>query len=254
MPTSAAAERAFAAAMTVLMLAGWWLTARDLPDFVLPGPVTVLVATARFFTETDLMAHAAISFLRVAASVTTAMALAFLLAMLPRVLPVTEEIVERRILTFLNSFPSVGWAILAVIWFGISNATVVFIQVAIVLPFCLINLLEGFRQLDRDLIELGDSLTRNRSRLYAKLVLPMLMPFATAALRIAYGISWKVALVSELFGARSGLGYLLQQAQVTADAAMVLATCLVIVLLFGLVDRLVLRPLGQRYSINKGGV
>ena len=55
--------------------------------------------------------------------------------------PVLEDVVERRILTFLNSFPSVGWAILGVVWFKISTPTVLFIQTAIVLPFCIVNAL-----------------------------------------------------------------------------------------------------------------
>ena len=39
-----------------------------------------------------------------------------------------------------------------------------------------------------------------------------------------------IALVAELFGTESGLGFLLQQAQSAADAATVFATCLAIVL------------------------
>jgi NitT/TauT family transport system permease protein/sulfonate transport system permease protein len=152
----------------------------------------------------------------------------------------------------LNSFPSVGWAILGVIWFQVSNGTVIFIQTAIVLPFCLINALEGFRQIDPDLDELGRSLSRNPWRRFVKVTLPLMMPFLIAGLRIAYGICWKIALVSELFGASSGLGYLLLRAQSSADAATVFAVCLVIVVIFGVVDRLLLRPLAARFSKNRG--
>ena len=116
------------------------------------------------------------------------------------------QLIERRILTFLNSFPSVGWAILGVVWFQISTATVLFIQTAIVLPFCIINALAGFRQIDPDLDELGRSLTRSSIRRFFKLTLPLIAPFLIAGIRVAYGICWKIALVSELFGASSGLG------------------------------------------------
>ncbi|MEO1106087.1 MAG: ABC transporter permease subunit, partial [Pseudomonadota bacterium] len=91
---------------------------------------------------------------------------------------------------------------------------------------------------------------RNRWRRFLKLQLPLIMPFLIAGLRIAYGIAWKVALVAELFGARSGLGWLLQQAQTRADAATVFAACLVIVVIFAAVDGFVLRPLARRYSQN----
>ncbi|MDQ4060058.1 MAG: ABC transporter permease subunit [Pseudomonadota bacterium] len=247
------AERAAAEGAVLLMILGWWLTARDLPAFVLPGPLEVGRAMLRFLTDTGYALHAATSFARVVASVVVAMALAVALAALVRAVPLTQAIVERRILTFLNSFPSVGWAILGVVWFQVSAATVIFIQTAIVLPFCLVNALEGFRQIDPELDELGRSLTRNPIRRFTRVTLPLVAPFLVAGARIAYGIAWKIALVSELFGASSGLGYLLMRAQSTADAATVFACCFVIVLIFGLTDRIALRPLAQRFSRNRGG-
>ena len=48
-----------------------------------------------------------------------------------------------------------------------------FIQTAIVLPFCIINALAGFRQIDPDLDELGRSLTRSPMRRFFKLTLPL---------------------------------------------------------------------------------
>ena len=245
-------QRLVAEGALVLLVLVWWVGSRHLPSFVLPGPLDVLKAMAQFVTDPATAINALISFARVVASVTIAMALAIALAVAMRAMPVLEGIIERRILTFLNSFPSVGWAILGVVWFKISTPTVLFIQTAIVLPFCLINVLAGFQQIDRDLEELGASLTRSSVRRFFKLTLPLVAPFLIAGLRIAYGICWKIALVSELFGASSGLGYLLMQAQTVSDAAMVFACCLVIVAIYGATDFLFLRPLARHFSVNQG--
>lgn len=241
----------FVAEGTILAFIGlWWFTARDLPDFVLPTPLEVGAAMGQLVVDPNLAVHVAASFLRVLAAVAVALVVAVALAASIRTGPIMQTIVERNILVVLNSFPSVGWAILGVIWFSISNGTVIFIEAMIVLPFCLINAIEGFRQIDPELDEMGRSFSRNRWRRFVKVQLPLIAPFVIAGLRIAYGIAWKVALVAELFGARSGLGWLLQQAQTRADAATVFAACLVIVVIFALVDALVLRPLAKRYSIN----
>ena len=245
-------QRLVAEGALVLLVLIWWIGSRHLPPFVLPGPMDVLKAAAQFVTDPDTAVNALISFGRVVASVAIAMVLALALVVAMRAMPALEGIIERRILTFLNSFPSVGWAILGVVWFKISTPTVLFIQTAIVLPFCLINVLAGFQQIDRDLEELGASLTRSPVRRFFKLTLPLVAPFLIAGLRIAYGICWKIALVSELFGASSGLGYLLMQAQTVSDAAMVFACCLVIVAIYGVTDFLFLRPLARRFSVNQG--
>lgn len=236
--------------VVLLLIAGWWATARDLPAFVLPGPLDVARAMAALVTDPDLIGHVATSFLRVLAAVVCAALVAVALAASMRTGLVMRVIVERNLLVVLNSFPSVGWAVLGVIWLGVSNGTVVFIQTMIVLPFCLIAAIEGFRQIDPELDEMGRSLTRSPWRRFLKLQAPLIAPFLIAGVRIAYGIAWKIALVAELFGASSGLGWLLQQAQTRADGATVFAACLVIVVIFALVDRLVLRPLARRFSIN----
>jgi NitT/TauT family transport system permease protein/sulfonate transport system permease protein len=243
-------SRLVADGFVVVMLVVWWLTARDMPDFVLPDPLEVAQAMGQLLVDPDLLSHVLSSFLRVLAAVSVALVVAVALAALIRTGPVLSTIVERNILVVLNSFPSVGWAILGVIWFSVSPGTVIFIEAMIVLPFCLINAIEGFRQIDPELEEMGQSLSRSRVRRFLKLQLPLILPFLIAGLRIAYGIAWKIALVAELFGATSGLGWLLQQAQSRADAATVLAACLLIVVIFALVDGLVLRPLARRFSIN----
>jgi NitT/TauT family transport system permease protein/sulfonate transport system permease protein len=246
-------QHGIAEGAVLLAVLGWWLTARGVPDFVLPSPAQVLAAVARFAIEPGLLYHLGVSFLRVIAAVASAMILAVALSLAARRSPILTAVIEQRVLLILNSFPSVGWAILGVVWFQVSNATVIFIETAIVLPFCLINALEGFRQIDTELEEMGRSLSRSRIRLFARVTLPLVMPFLVAGLRIAFGICWKIALVAELFGSQSGLGYLLLRAQSTSDAAMVFACCFIIVLVVFAVDRLAFHPLARAYSKNRGG-
>jgi NitT/TauT family transport system permease protein len=243
---------ALANAGILLALAVWWVAADKLPSFVLPGPLDVFATLARFFYDPVLAAHLAISFVRVSVAVVVAMVLAVALAIIGRPYRVLTVVIERRLLLILNSFPSVGWAILGVIWFGVSNWTVIFIEVAIVLPFCLTGALEGIRNIDVELEEMGRSFTRSPWRRFSRVTLPLILPFLMAGLRIVYGICWKIALVAELFGAQSGIGYLMLQAQSTANASMIFACCFVIVIVVFSVDRLLLAPLARAYSKNKG--
>jgi NitT/TauT family transport system permease protein/sulfonate transport system permease protein len=248
---SLGAQRAVTAIGIACLIGGWALAARGQPEYVLPGPVAVLQGVSRFLTEPQLAAQAGISLFRVVLSVIAGMVLALVLAGLVRRWRILDETIERRILTFFNAFPSVGWAILGVIWFQISNTTVIFVQVAIILPFCLINALAGFRQIDPEMDELGHSLTRGTWRRFRLLSLPLVAPFLLSGLRVAYGICWKIALVAELFGASSGLGYQLARAQSVSDATMVFACCIVIVLIFLITDLLFLKPLVQKFSANQ---
>ena len=113
------------------------------------------------------------------------------------------------------------------------------------LRFCLTNTLEGFRNIDPELEEMGASFSRSRWRRFTRVTLPLVMPFLVSGLRIAFGISWKIALVAELFGAESGLGFVMLKSEIVSDAATVYATCFAIVLLFLAGEKLVLDPLSR---------
>ena len=175
------------------------------------------------------------------ASVLLSLVLGLALALAAHARPWLDGIITDRILVEL--MPSVGWAILAVIWFKVSEFTVIFVQVMILLPFALINFAEGLRNLDQEVIEMASFSTRRTATL-VHVIIPMLLPYGIGALRVSYGVCWKIALVSELFGAQSGLGYLLQ-AQSVGDVVTVVATCLIIVLLFTLGEALIINPIAR---------
>jgi NitT/TauT family transport system permease protein/sulfonate transport system permease protein len=245
---SVVTERLIGEGVVLLALLGWWLASRGLPEFVMPGPLPVAARLVELFSSADFLRHLFTSAWRVLVSIVAAMLIGGGLAFLAHGVPWLAGVVEERIKPALNSFPSIGWAILAAIWFDPGDFGVIFVEVAILIPFCLINIAEGLRNIDRELMEMGYSFTRHRARILGRLTLPLLVPYALSATRIAYGIAWKIALVSELLGAPSGLGYLMLQAQTAADSKTFLAICFAIVLIFAAGERLVIVPLERRFA------
>jgi NitT/TauT family transport system permease protein/sulfonate transport system permease protein len=199
-------------------------------------------------TDPDFLVHTVASTVRVIASVAIALLLGGGLALLARAVPVLDGLISGLLQPFLNAFPSIGWAILAAIWFAPGHLSIIFVQVAILVPFCLINVAEGLRQVDREMLEMARSFTRRRPRVLATVTVPLLLPYVIGALRIAYGVAWKIALVAELLGSTSGLGFLMLRAQGSADITTVLAACLAIVALFYAGERLLLDPLARRFA------
>jgi NitT/TauT family transport system permease protein/sulfonate transport system permease protein len=231
--------------LVVGAILGWWAISQTISDLVMPGPIAVGKTLAELFFDPIFLDDILISTVRVIGSVIISVLLGMALALLPRNYPITEVIIQERIKPFLNSFPSVGWAILAVIWFGSSNFSVMFVQVAILTPFCLVNLTEGLKDLNQEVIEMGNSFSRNKYKIFFKITLPLLLPYIIAAIRIAYGVCWKIALVSELFGAEDGIGVIMIRAQTTANASMVFASCFAIVIIFMLGEKLIINPLAK---------
>ncbi len=106
----------------------------------------------------------------------------------------------------LLTFPAVCWAFLSVLWFGLSEAAPILTIVLIVLPFVALNIWEGTKAVDKDLLDMGKVYGADRRLMLRKILVPQLMPYIFSSLRIALSLSWKIALVAEAFGVASGVG------------------------------------------------
>ena len=220
-------ERAIGEGLPLVFLLLWWLTARSLPSFILPGPIETGETLLQLFIDPAFVGDTLISLARVVAAVILAVILGGALAGLARYVPSTAYAVQRRVLPVLNSFPSVGWAILATFWFQPDSASVIFVETLILIPFCAIALMQGIADMDRELLEMGASFSRS-----------------------GFKIAWKIALVSELFGVDHGLGYLMLRAEVIGNTAMVFASCFAIVIIFVTGEKLIIDPLARRFAIH----
>lgn len=230
-----------------VLLLLWYLVSRRVPEFILPSPLSVGRKTFELFFSPNLAHHTYASLARVLSSVAIALAVGGGVVLLARYLPLLEGVVVDRLIPFLNAFPSLGWAILAVFWFGVTNASVILVEVAILLPFCMINMWEGLKTLDPEMLEMARSFTRGRLRVLLRIILPMLFPYIFSSVRLMYGVAWKVSLIAELFGAKTGLGYLLNNARYEFETPLMFAAVVVIIILVFAVEKLLFDRLGRRF-------
>jgi NitT/TauT family transport system permease protein len=118
----------------------------------------------------------------------------------------TVEVFFDSWIMVLLTFPAVCWAFLSVLWFGLSEAAPILTIVLIVLPFVALNIWEGTKAVDKDLLEMGKAYGADRRLMLRRVLVPQLMPYIFSSLRIALSLSWKIALVAEAFGVASGVG------------------------------------------------
>lgn len=224
----------------------WVLASHKLPSYLVPGPVEVGASILEFLTIPALGRNAVSSVLHVVCAVAAAFIMGGLFALLARQVPLTRTLIYGRISPFLNSFSGIAWALLAVLWFGITRFTVIFAVTVILLPFSLINMREGLDSLDREIVEMGQSFSRNGLRMMRLIVVPLLLPFLVATLRISFGVAWKVTLTAELLGGDRGLGYIVNIAMQDQNTARIVAVSLMIVFFVRAVDKYGFEPV-QRY-------
>lgn len=230
------------------VLAAWIILSQLYPPYLVPRPLAVLDNILLFTGDWSYAQHTVATLGHIAFGMLAALVLGSTLATLAHFFPVLDIAIHHRLSPFANSFSSIGWTILAVVWLGIGLATVLTAMTAILIPFVLVNLRAGFEDLAAEQMEMAQSFTRRRLRQIRLVIFPLLVPYLFATLRITFGMACQVVLITELFGGNSGLGYLVNIASQEVDTPLIFAVALIMVILFQLIDHLALDPIQRRLS------
>lgn len=237
---------------TAAVLLAWFVYSLLVPAYQVPGPEVVARRMLGFVTDPLQAIQLGISLAHVACAIAIAFVIGAVLAFVAHFVPAARLLIDSRLTPFLNAFSGIGWLFLGILWFGIDDVTVVFAVTMILIPFAAINLRAGLEELDRELMELGLSLTRSPVRRLVKVVIPMLVPYAFAALRISFGVSWKVTLTAELFGGNAGVGYMLNVARQEFDTETIFSVIVFILLFVACMETFIFRPLQRRLDRRYG--
>jgi NitT/TauT family transport system permease protein len=147
------------------------------------------------------------------------------------------------ILAVLNTVSSAIWAIFALIWFGISNQTTVFVVFMTAMPLILTNVWQGTQTVNADFIELARTFRMSRAKIMWKIYVPTILPYFFSGARLAFGFGWRVSLVAETIGSTSGIGYRLRQAADLVQTDQVFAWTATLVIMMLILEMGILKPI-----------
>lgn len=210
-----------------------------LPTF-LPSPMELLGAIVSIFSSASAYLIIGKTLQRVFAGLVLSMLVGSCIGLIMGLRRSVGSFFDSWIMVLLT-FPSISWAFLSVLWFGLSEVAPIFTVVLIVFPYVTMNVWEGTKALDKELTDMATVFRVRRFLLLRKVVIPQLMPYLFSSLRISFALSWKIALVSEAFGASRGVGKELMYWFQGTRADMMLAWGASFMALMVLVDAFVLR-------------
>ena len=231
--------------LVAFVLAVWALASMNAPAFVLPSPARVWQATLGLMASPTFLADVGVTFGRVLAGFLFAAVIGTVMGM---VLGANRKLGEffEPILAVMNTISSAIWAIFALIWFGLSNWTTIFVVFMTAFPLVLTNVWQGTRTVNVEFIELAHTFRMSRFQVLRKVYLPTILPHFFSGARLAFGFGWRVSLVAETLGASSGIGYRLRQAADLVQTDQVFAWTLMLVLMMVVIESVVLKPLERR--------
>lgn len=225
------------------------------PDYVLPGPGAVLGRVVTGFARDGFLDSVGVTMSRGAVGFALAAAIGTLGgAAVARVRLLRAAV--GSLITGLQTMPSIAWFPLAILLFKISEGAILFVVVLGAAPAVANGLIAGIDQIPPILLRAGRVMGARGFSAYRHIVFPAALPAYVAGLKQGWAFAWRSLLAGELLviiGTRPSLGVRLQFARELADAELLMALMIVVLVVGILVDALVFgtveRALRQRRGL-----
>lgn len=229
-------------ASILLFLAFWDFGNQMYGDLVLPSPKEVFTTMFALFESDEFLTNLQLTIQRGSLGFLIALVLGTSLGLIAGYF-ITASIMSRPIVTILVGIPPIAWIVLAMIWFGFGDTTVIFTVVIASFPIIFIGALQGSRTIEGDLKEMVESFGLSFVQKCKDLYFPHLFSYLFPSWISALGMSWKIVIMAELLSANDGIGSALAVARSHLDTstALALVTTMIGVLLF--VEYIILEPI-----------
>ena len=235
-------------ASIALLLLFWYLASLIAGDpRRLPTPFQVMSRIIEETAKGDLPYHLSVTLLRVAASFTVAMVIGTAIGIAMGRLPLVDRMGHAWLVFFLN-MPALVIIVLCYIWIGLVETAVVVAVSLNKIPNVVVNLREGARTLDKNLLEMAESFRIGRLKTFTKVVLPQLYPYIAAAARSGLALIWKIVLVTELLGRSNGVGYKIFEFFSNFDVDRILAYSLAFTVVILMIEWTLMMPLERHVT------
>jgi ABC-type nitrate/sulfonate/bicarbonate transport system permease component len=202
-------KRTIALAIPILVLGVWWVvsaTGAISPLFV-PSPREVVIAARDIGPQ--LGEHCIATLLRLCSGMAIGIVLGYTIGLTMSLFPIIRAAL-RPIVDSGRPAPMTATLPFFLLWFGFAwYGQVAFIALGVTLIIAS-AVLDAASAIPPHLIRVAQTLQASRWELSRTVLIPGLLPQLVPTLRICLGIAGSFTIVSELMGAESGLGTLLE--------------------------------------------
>lgn len=217
---------------------------------IIVGPWEAVKALGSLIPSLEFWQSIISSFGKISAGFLMAFAAGLALGSAGYCFPVLRELLE-PVMTLLKSIPVASFVILALIWAGSKNLSIL-IAGLVVLPMIYVNTLAGLNSADKKLLEMAGVFSMTLWKKVRYIYVPALIPYLMSSCKIALGMSWKSGVAAEVIGVPDhSIGEKLYMSKIYLNTADLFAWTFVVIVISALFERMVLKLLSC--LVPKGG-
>jgi len=217
----------------------WEIAARFgfIDSFIMSQPSRVM-RTISNFQNNNLIRHIGVTFLETIIGFVSGAALGIFIAFLLWWSNFWAKVFDPY-LVVLNALPKIALGPVIIIWVGAGMQAVIVMALAISLIVTIMEMLNGFKNTDKELIKMAQTFGAKRLSTFVKIVFPYNLNTLFNCLKINIGLSLVGVIAGEFLVSRAGLGYLIiyggQVFQMDLVMTSVIILAMLAALLYGMV-------------------
>ena len=237
-----------AMASIFLFIACWDFGNQLYGDLVLPSPKETFLTLYAMLQTQEVWNEIQITMVRAVSGFFISLVLGTVLGLISGLF-VTASIMSRPIVTILVGMPPIAWIVLAMIWFGLGDETVIFTVIVASFPIVFVGALQGTRTLEGNLKEMADSFNLPFKMKFFDLYFPHIFSYIFPAWVSALGMSWKIVVMAELLSANDGIGASLAIARSQLETSTALALVVIMISSLLIIEYILLEPIKREVEL-----
>lgn len=206
------------------------------PRYLFPSPGEVANALVDLWNRAVLVRAIAATLSRLAVGFLLSLVLGALLAFTMVHFATFGKGIQPYVLG-LQTFPSIAWVPLSLIWFGFSEAALLFVTIIGSLFAVTVSFADALRTVPPVYLRAARNMGSDGMDLILRVTVPAALPHLISAAKVGWSFAWRSLIGAEVIFATVGLGFLVNQGREVLNIPQVLGVMIVILVLGVLVDR-----------------
>nr|WP_239015313.1 ABC transporter permease [Archangium violaceum] len=152
----------------------------------------------------------------------------------------------RPLVVGLQALPSICWLPLALLWFGLTELSIIFVVVMGSVLAIAIAVEDGIMSVDPLLLRVSSTYGIRGARLHAGVLLPAALPGIVTGRKLGWSFAWRALMAGELLYVSGGLGQLLTMGRELMEIPQVMAVMVCIIAVGTFIDRVLFQTVELR--------
>lgn len=226
--------------LLVVFIALWEMLAQIgiIDSFITSQPSRV-VKTILNLSSNDLLMHLGVTCSETLIGFISGVLLGLIIASILWWFKTFSDIFEPY-LVILNSLPKIALGPIIIIWVGAGMQAIIVMALAISLVVTVMELLNGFKNTDKDLIKMARTFGATKGQIFTKIVLPANITTLVNSLKINLGLSLVGVIAGEFLVSKAGLGYLIVYGGQVFKLDLVMASVIILAVFAAIIYKVVL--------------